>query len=747
MSGPSEASENHIAAPTLIVAKASVPLQRAGLIRRDELVRRLSDKLDRRVTLVVAPAGYGKTTTLMQWARTDPVRRFGWVSLESSDDEPVQLWRYIVFALRALIPGFASDAWEVLHQPQPDLATVIGHLLNDLLDVPGRLVLVLDDYQVITKQECHDSVQHFIDHLPRSMQIAFGSRAQPPLSLSKLEASGLALTIDAAALKFTAEETRKVLEHTGKRFGPDGVARIQERAEGWPVGVYLAARADSTPSGEGEGSAVPRAVHLYLREQMLDNLPEQERTVLAKWSVLQNLNGRLCDRVANQEGSARKLSALSESNLLLVPLDANGEWYRFHDLLRDELLREFAQQPVGEQRATHLRAMDWWLENDGTPRAIHHALQARAYEQAGELLCANWFEYMLSGSLETVQEWIGRFPDEALRDYPPILVASAWIAAFSGDVKGTHRFATAAREASFDRPMPDGMASYASSIEILQAALGLDGLKDANEHAELAYSLEPPGSPWRPLTAALAGVTRFGLGRSEDARIALTEAAVAPAGPDGVAIYARGQLALLEMSNGNWEGGKRETDLARADIEELKLGNLLSSGAAQVAAAAAAAHFGNRGLALQLLRSLAHLQKVLTDAIPFDAFQIHLIAAETYLVIGDYRAANVHARTACSRLERFGDGGIFEQRLEETMRTLESANEAANTFPVEPEPLTDRELQILAMLESELSLRDIGGKLFVSRNTAKTHVASVYRKLGVTTRTAAVERARQLDLI
>lgn len=244
----------------------------------------------------------------------------------------------------------------------------------------------------------------------------------------------------------------------------------------------------------------------------------------------------------------------------------------------------------------------------------------------------------------------------------------------------------------------------------------------------------------------MAGVTRFGLGRSKDARVALADAAEAPAGSDGVAIYARGQLALLEMSNGNWEEGERQTDLALADIKELKVGNLLSSGAAQVAAAAAAAHFGNRGLAFQRLNSLAPLQKVLTDAIPFDAFQIHLIAAETYLVIGDYRAASVHARTAHSRLEQFGDGGIFEQRLEETMRTIESGNEAA-TSPADPKALTDRELQVLTMLESPLSLRDIGGELFVSRNTTKTHVASVYRKLGVTTRTAAVARARQLELI
>jgi LuxR family maltose regulon positive regulatory protein len=354
---------------------------------------------------------------------------------------------------------------------------------------------------------------------------------------------------------------------------------------------------------------------------------------------------------------------------------------------------------------------------------------------------------MLSGRLATLREWIDRIPEDVLLAYPPMLVASAWISAFAGDVTATHRFALSARQASFDGSMVDGSTSYVSAVAMLQAGLGHKGMKDANAHAELALRLEPKESPWRPLTAGLAGVTRFGLGQYEDARRALGEAARSPAGSAGESTYARGQLALLEMHEGRWDEGSRHAEVACTLIEEANLGNLLSSGAAIVASAAAAAHVGDRGLALQRLRSLAPVQKVLSDAIPFDAFQIHLITAETYLLLGDHGAASIHARSATSRLEHFGDAGIFEERLAQVQVTLGSSSDGVDAHQTEPNVLTDRELQILAMLQSDLTLRDIGSELYVSRNTAKSHVASVYRKLGVTSRTAAVARARQLELI
>jgi LuxR family maltose regulon positive regulatory protein len=748
MSAPhGDTNETRRAVPPLVVAKTTAPLQRADLVRRDKLIRLLSDEHDRRVSLVHAPAGYGKTSVLLQWAKADPVRRFGWLTLEKADNDPALFWRYLILALRALVPGFADRAWGLLHRPQPDLDVVITHVLNSLIDVTGRLVVVLDDYHVITNQQCHDSMQYFIDHLPRSAHVVLGTRARPPLSLSKLETGGMLLVVDSTALKFTLEETRKALDGADRRLSPAEVARVHDATEGWPAGVYLTAIAHDPHSVDGAPSGRVGAVHSYLTEQMIGGFSGDERSVLATWSILRHLNGSLCDRVADREASATRLEQLSKTNLLLMPLDANGDWYRFHDLLRDALRREFARRPAEEQRVAHLQAMEWWLEEGDIAQAIHHAMEADDHERAADLICANWLEYMLGGWLETLGGWINRIPIDAMFAYPPILVASAWIAAFSGDVKATHRFAAAARGASFDGPMPDRSASYASAVAILRAGLGHDGMEDASEHAELAYRVEPPGSPWRQLAAALAGVNRFGLERFEDARIALAEAAQTPTGEDGTATYARGQLALLEMYEGNWEEGSRHADLACAQIEASNLANLLSSGAAQVAAAAAASHVGNHGLAAQRLRALAPIQRVLSDAIPFDAFQINLVAAETYLLLGDYRAASIHARTASSRLETFGDAGIFEKRLAEVQTVLSSEGQTVGPREDELEPLTDRELQILALLQSDLSVREIGSELFVSRNTAKSHVASVYRKLGVTSRTAAVEQARHLELI
>ncbi len=732
---------------SLVVVKTRVPRQRAGLVRRTDIVDRLVDDLHQKVTVIQAPAGYGKSTALLQWVEADPVRRFAWVTLEEADNEPVLFWRYLLLAITALAPGFGGRAEKLLTQPQPDIDELVREVLNHTLDLPGRFVLVLDDYHTITNPECHRSLQYFIDHLPDSMHVALGTRSRPPLSFSKLEANGQLLSIDADSLRFSLLESKKAIENTGTGHSRDDMISIHERCEGWPAGVYLCAMtADPLPSTDRAPAGLD-TVRSYLTEQMLDELPEDERSALTSWSILRYLNASVCDRVVGRSDSANVLHRLSTTNLLLQPLGAGGDWYRLHDLLRDALRTEFTHRSVEEQQLTHLRAMEWYLENEEPAEAIPHALEADLYTRAAELICTDWMTHMLDGWLATLRKWIDQFPSQAMIDYPPILVASAWIAAFDGDAEATHRLVAAARQAEYDGPMPDGTSSYTSAVEILQAGLGHRGMKDANEHAELAFRLEPQGSPWRQMAAALVGVTRFGLGQYEDARSALREASRIPTGPDGVGTYARGQLALLEMHEGRWDEGSRQADVACSLIEESNLGNLLSSGAALVAAAAVAAHVGNRGLAVQRLCSLAPIQKVLSDAIPFDAFQIHLIAAETYLLLGDHGAASIHARSATSRLETFGDAGIFEERLAKVQVALRSSSDRVDARQTEPNILTDRELEILSMLQSDLTLRDIGSELFVSRNTAKSHVASVYRKLGVTSRTAAVARARQLELI
>ncbi|MGI9642027.1 MAG: LuxR C-terminal-related transcriptional regulator [Acidimicrobiia bacterium] len=733
--------------PPLVLAKTNTPIQRAGLVRRTSLIERLTEPRDRSVTLVHAPAGYGKSTLLMEWVTSDPMRRFGWLTLEQTENDPALLWRYTVLTLRALTPGFADRAWGLLRVPQPDIDEVVTHVLNALLGVTGRLVLVLDDYHVITNPECHESMQFFLDRMPSTMHVAFGTRSRPPLSLSRLEASASVLSINAAALRFSASETEKALDNAGVRLKPDDVIRVHERTEGWPAGVYLSSIAPRNGHGGTAASGGSDGVRSYLMEQVVEQLEPEDRLALRTWSMLRHLGGDLCDCVSNRRDSASRLERWAKTNLLLMPLDADGDWYRLHDLLKDALLREFAMLPLEDRRLAHVRAMDWWLEDGDTAQAIHHGLEAGEFERVAELFSMHWLHYLLDGWGETLRDWIDRIPVEELLAYPPILVASAWVVAFSGDVRATHRFATAARDASHDGPMPDGSASYRAAVATLEAGLGLNGMTDANEHAELANQLEPPGGPGRPLAAALAGLTRFGLGRVDDAREALSEAASTPTGEDGVAVYALGQLALLEMAQENWEIGAQHALRACELIDEFDLHTLVPSGAAQVARAVAAAHDGNNGSARQYLRSLAGVQGQLSNAIPFDAFQIHLIMAETYLAIGDDRAARIHARTATIHLEAFGDGGIFDGRLADLLEVLAAHQPAESAADSEIDPLTDRELDVLVLLASDLSLRDIGNELFVSRNTAKSHVASIYRKLDVTTRTAAVAKAQDQSLI
>ncbi|MGI9528428.1 MAG: LuxR C-terminal-related transcriptional regulator [Acidimicrobiia bacterium] len=734
-------------APPLVLAKTQAPVRRPGQVRRGVLLDQLIDPRERSVTLVHAPAGYGKSTLLMAWATTDPLRRFGWLTLEETENDPALLWRYIVLTLRALTPGFADRAWGLLHRTGPDIDEVVALILNSLLEVTGRLVLVLDDYHVITNPTCHESMQYFLDHAPTSMQVAFGTRSRPPLALSRLTASASVLTIDATALRFTASETEKVLNNAGVRLKPDEVTRVHERTEGWPAGVYLSSIAPSRGHSGTPTFGGADGVHSYLMEQVIEQLEPEDRSTLTTWSILRHLGGDLCDRVSNRRDSGLLLERWSQTNLLLMPLDASGDWYRLHDLLKDALLREFAKLPKEHRRLAHERAMDWWLENGDTAQAIHHGLEAGDFERVAELFSINWLHYLLDGWGETLRDWIDRIPVEELLAYPPILVASAWVVAFSGDVRATHRFATAARDASYDGAMPDGSASYRAAVATLEAGLGLNGMVDANEHAELAKQLEPSGSPGRPLAVALAGLTRFGLGRFDEAREALSEAASMQTGEDGVAVYALGQLALLEMAEGNWEIGAQHADRACELVEEFDLQTLVPGGAAQVARAAAAAHDGNGGAARQHLRSLTGVQGQLSNAIPFDAFQIHLIMAETYLTIGDDRTARTHARTATIHLEAFGDGGIFDDRLADLLEALATHPPAKAAADGQIDQLTDRELDVLALLLSDLSLRDIGEELFVSRNTAKSHVSSIYKKLGVTTRTAAVAKARELNLI
>lgn len=684
----------------------------------------------------------------MQWAYADATRGFGWVGLDGSENDPVVLWRYVLLSLRNLLPGLAEDAWAWLHDSTPDINEVLARLLNDLSEVPGRVVVVLDDYHLIENPECHEAVQHFIAHMPGSIELAFGTRIAPPLTLSNLQAHGLLTEIGPADLRLTREESRQVVKLTDGSVSVEDATSLHRGAEGWATGVYLGSICRSSDSDRNIGDhADTFCVRRYLAEEMLAPLPRSDLDFLTKTSILRRMVGPLCDVVTGCTDSSSRLASLAESNLLLARVD-DGEWYRYHRLLSDALQVNFGRLAPTDRERLHRRAGQWWLERGEIDEAVHHAVAAGDYLTAVDLMGANWYEYVFTGRLETVRRWLGAVPSNVMFGQPTLIIAAAWVAALCGDSAEARRLTYAASRAAYEEPMLDGIASFESSIAMLEATLGFDGVSDARDHAETAYRLEPQGSAWRPVAAARVGMLRAACGDEAGARIALDEAVRARLGPEGTASYALGLLALFAESQGRWEEGSRYADRACEIIERLGIEDLPTSGAAYAAAASAAVHNGQCGVARKRLRFLAAAELRLADAIPTDAFQIHLVVSETYLALGDHRSAAVHAGVSAALLAAMGDGGVLEHRLEAVFAELDRRSPVDADTPVDGSAcLTPRELEILGLLPTTLSLREIGSELYVSRNTVKTHVSRIYRKLEVASRSAAVVRATELELV
>ncbi len=731
---------------TYVRAKTLTPAPRRRLVRRDRILSRLDDAPQGGVVLVHAPAGFGKSSVLAQWAETDAIRRFAWLELEHSDNDPVVYWTYVLAAIRALSPGSCERAWDHLRAPAPDLDEVVNEAINGFDALTGRIVLVLDDFQVISDERCVSLTQRLLDHLPDGLTVAIATRTSPPLRLSRLETHDRLLTIEATDLRFSRSDTRDAFERSARHVDEQELETIHRASEGWPVAVYLIALQAQRRPLEQALARSSRSIRSFVDEEIFAALSAEDRAVMTDWALARYVSGDLGNAIVDRTDSAARLRRLAEDNLLVIPVDEQDGWFRFHDLLRDALLNEFGALDSVHKSQAHRRAGEWFLDDEDHVRAIDHFLAAGDTRRAGELMCVGWFDLMIGGRVDTVKGWSGRMPSAAAEDFPPLLVAFAWIEAFAGDVARSRQFAMRARSATYGSDMPDGASSYDAALAIMRAGLGHDGLTDASSSAETALTLEAPGSPWRPMAAALAGVTRFGLGLFDEAEQALTESARSFDAPPGVSVYSRGQLALLGVFVNRMDMAAENASIACADIASGNLQNLMSSAAAFTAAAAVAARAGNVGLARQRLGSLAGLQHGLTHAIPFDALQINLFAAEAYLDIGDASAARVHIAAARRALEVFGDAGIFEEQLRRASNRLSEVQPDVGAG-VSSESLSARELQILALLESDLSLREIGDELYVSRNTAKTHVANVYRKLGVTSRTAAVARGHELQLI
>ena len=363
---------------------------------------------------MVAPAGYGKTTLLSQWAERNG-QAFAWVSVDEADNDPKVLLSYVAAALDAVEP-IDERVFDALASPASSVpGSVVPRLGSAFSSMTSPVVLVLDDVHVLRNSECRSALSVLADHVPGGSQLAFAGRAQPPLRVARLRAEGKILEIGPDDLSLTRDEASSLLRNAGLALAEDDVAELHERTEGWPAGLYLAAlylrEGGPLASAAVSFGGDDRLVSDYLESEFLSRISRQQRAFLTRTAVLERMCGPLCEAVLDVAGSAAVLADLAGSNVLLVPLDRRGEWYRYHHLFRDMLLAELQRLEPALMPVLRRRAAGWCLDNGMPEAALEYCMAAGDVDGAARLVGQLAVPAYRQGRVTTIQRWFGWLED------------------------------------------------------------------------------------------------------------------------------------------------------------------------------------------------------------------------------------------------------------------------------------------------------------------------------------------------
>ena len=720
---------------------------RPGFVARDALVARLEDPHGR-LALVCAPAGWGKSVLLAQWHAAQPQTPFAWVSLDAGDDDPVRFWSYVVAAIRTVVPGFGGPVLAALPNAGPSVVEVVlPRLINELALLEAPVVLVLDDYHLLHDELLHASVAYLVRHLPRTLRIAIASRADPPLPLARLRAAGELVEIRAQELQFAEAEADRLLNGS-LELGLEAadVQRLQERTEGWPAGLQLAAlslrgrtdRAAFIRSLAGDD----RQIGDYLHE-VVEDAPRPLREFLLRTSILERMCGPLCAAVTGRGDSAALLAEAFRSNLFVVALDDRGHWFRYHHLLRDLLQRELARAEPSLVPELHARAAAWHRAGGTVDEAIDHAVAAGRVGDAAELIAANWLEaWDLNPG--TVARWLQVLPPGAIAADGRLGLTRGWAALFTGRLDEVEPAIAGAERARRPGPPIDVLGTFETKCSFLRAAhLYLRG--DIGRAHTMAVKARDGAAPMSDgLASMLIGLTAYFGGDPEGALEPLEHARATLAGVGFVQalLTTFGVLATIK-------GDAGETAVAeRCAAEAERLADEFGLAEAPTASLPTA----SRGLLLERQGDLdgagaAYERAALLARrgdFPLDLAHALLLHAALKRRRRDYPGARGLAREARQALAHCDDAGMLVERLARIERSLGGQGETPQAADGE---LSDREIAVLRLLATDLSQREIGAQLFVSFNTVKSHTRMVFRKLGVASREDAVARGRELGLL
>jgi LuxR family maltose regulon positive regulatory protein len=714
-------------------------------VKRQALVDQL-EAADPPVISVVAPPGYGKTTLLAQWAELRRPR-VGWISTDDRDNDPAVLLTHIAAAVDRIEP-ISPAVFRAVASPS---AATSGpqRLVSAIAGMGGPITIVLDHLEMVTSRECLDAIAQLVLGLPAGSQLAVGSRRQLPLPSARLRAEGSILEIGVDDLAMSESDARSLLEGAGVEPGDDVVRELVARTEGWPVGLYLAALAMNARGSHTEfGLAFAgddRFMGDYLRSELLDRASPRERSFLTRTSILHSMCGSLCDAVLGTTRSSRLLDELESRNLLVVPLDHRREWYRYHHLFSELLSAELERREPEIVPELHRRAAAWFESNGLPETAIEHAQAAGDADHVANVVLQVANPVWASGRADTVMRWMEWFDSKGLVEHHPgIAVHGALMFALMGRPGESARWAESAERAPLSGTLPDGN-TVEGTLAYMRALQCREGIEAMHRDAEIAAKGLSPASPYRAAMLHAEGLAHLLQGDLDRADPIFARAADAAA--DGgvlpfvpVVLAQRGMIAIERDA---WPEAEAFAERALSIMTSGDFDGYWTSALVYAWMGRVALHRGDVAGGREYVSRAARLRPLLTYVLPVVSVQALLEMARAYIALADPAGGRAVLRQAHDIMQQRPDLGSLPQQAAELRLTLDTIRGGA----LGASSLTTAELRLLTLLPTHLSFREIGERLYVSRHTVKTQAISIYRKLGVSSRSEAIARVHQLGLL
>lgn len=689
------------------------------MVIRRRLTERLNEGLHRKITLIAAPAGYGKTTLVCEWL-AHCGRPAAWISLDQGDHEITRFLMYLISALQTLSGNIGEGVLSVIHSPQPaPTESLLTALVNELSTLPFPFILVLDDYHAASSREVDEAVGFLLDHLPAQMHLVVTSRENPDISLPRLRARDQLTELRAADLRFTASEAEHFFHHVlDIHLSAELIAGLQAQTEGWAAGLRLAGisirdEQDADRLLQSFTGNHPMVLD-YLAEEVLQRQPQAVQDFLLRTSLLDRMCGSLCDSIMSSPKvpGNQMLTELDRKNLFLIPLDQERRWYRYHHLFADILRRRMLESmEEGDLLELHQRASSWYEAHGLEIEAFHHAVAARDIARSSRLLKGGGMPLHLRGAAGMTIRWLESLPVKELDKRPELWVYYGSALLIAGKPTGVERKLRAA-EVALDDVEQDAdvkeLIGWIAATRATLASLPLTGNPDIADSHLHAAETAMQGSETEDKTEELVGF-------------------IAPA----------------------WNAAKRETDgihqvivQSRRALAYLRPENL----------PARTASAWMLGVACQRRGDYAEACQAYSEVIANSRILDHRLMAVTSIIgiaqireaEGRHDLAAEHYREALRLAEGLPHPAVQEAQsgLERVCRLLESGMKGYRI-----EPLSQRELEVLQLVAQGLSNREIADRLFLAIDTVKGHNRRIFEKLHVQRRTEAIARARELDLI